>query len=88
MFVFKAGNSHGSEAGFRKKRCVQPAVLHVFCDKHAWLFTPGKYVASRDFPGFFMLHDSNLSLFGTLPARGKTLQNRRFSFACTIAQCD
>jgi len=75
MFVSEAGNSHGSEAGFGKKRCVQPAVLHDFRDKHAWVFTPAKYVASRDFPGFLMLHDSILSLFGTLPVRSQDPHN-------------
>jgi hypothetical protein len=88
MFASKAGNSHGSEAGFGKKRCAQPAVLHGICDKHAWLFTPGKHVASRDLPGFLMLHDSNLSLFDTPPMRRITPQKQCSSRACTLAQSD
>jgi len=62
---FKALGIHGSEAGIKKKHSVQPAALHRLCSKYAWIFTPIKYNASSAFPGFLMLHDSNLWLFGT-----------------------
>jgi hypothetical protein len=89
MFVLKARDNHGSEAGFGKKRSVQPAVLHRLCDKHAWIFTPNKYGASRPLRAFFMLHDSNLWLFDTaIPMRISARKTARLrQFPPTFAAC-